>query len=79
MKNKFVAAVLAFLLGTFGVHKFYLREPGAGIFYIMLMIMTSRFMPISFILGFIDGLRYLMMSPEDFDKKFNQKHYTSRQ
>lgn len=78
MKNKYVAAMLAFFLGTFGVHKFYLRDPGAGIFYIMLMVMTSRFMPISAILGLIDGMRYLMMSPEDFDKKFNSKYYETR-
>jgi TM2 domain-containing membrane protein YozV len=78
MKNKYVAAVLAFVLGSIGVHKFYLRDPGAGIFYIMLMVMTSRFMPISAILGIIDGMRYLMMSPEDFDKKFNSKYYETR-
>ncbi len=79
MKNKFVAALLAFFLGSFGAHKFYLRDPGAGIFYIMLFAMTSRFMPISSILGFIDGLRYLMMSPEEFDKKFNSRYYKTRQ
>lgn len=78
MKNKYVAAVLAFVLGSIGVHKFYLRDPGAGIFYIMLMVMTSRFMPISAILGIIDGMRYLMMSPEDFDKKFNGNYYQTR-
>lgn len=78
MKNKFVAAALAFFLGMFGAHKFYLRDPGAGVFYIMLMVMTSRFLPISLILGFFDGLRYLMMSPSDFDKKFNNKYYKER-
>ena len=75
MKNKFVAAILAFLLGSFGVHKFYLRDPGAGVFYIMLMVMTSRFINVSMILGIIDGLRYLMMSSEEFDKKFNATYY----
>ena len=80
MKNKFVAALLAFFLGMFGAHKFYLRDPGAGIFYIMLTIMTASFrFPIASILGFIDGLRYLMMSPEEFDKKFNSRFFKSRQ
>ncbi len=79
MKNKFVASLLAFFLGSFGAHKFYLRDPGAGIFYIMLFVMTSKFLPISAILGFIDGLRYLMMSPEEFDRKFNARYYKSRQ
>lgn len=80
MKNKFVAAVLAFFLGLFGAHKFYLRDPGAGIFYIMLTMMTSVLkFPIGAILGFIDGLRYLMMSQAEFDKKFNSKYFKSRQ
>ena len=80
MKNKFVAAVLAFFLGMFGAHKFYLRDTGAGIFYIMLTMMTGALkFPIGAILGFIDGLRYLMMSPEEFDKKFNAKYFKSRQ
>ena len=75
MKNKIVAALLAFVGGSFGLHKFYLRDPGAGIFYIFLMFMTSRVFPVSALLGFIDGLRYLMMSPKEFDRKFNQKYY----
>lgn len=78
MKNKIIAALLAFVGGTFGIHKFYLRDPGAGVFYIFLTFMTSRFFPISTLLGFIDGLRYLMMRPEDFDRKFNQKFYAQR-
>ena len=78
MKNKVVAALLAFIGGTFGLHKFYLREPGAGVFYIILMFMTSRIFPFSTFLGFIDGLRYLMMSPEDFDRKFNKRYYQER-
>ncbi len=80
MKNKNVAAVLAFFLGMFGVHKFYLRDPGAGMFYIMLTMMTGALkFPIGAILGFIDGLRYLMMSSAEFDKKFNSKYFKSRQ
>lgn len=78
MKNKFVAAGLAFVLGIFGVHKFYLRDPGAGVFYLMLMVMTQRIWPVSMLLGWIDGLRYLMMSPQEFDKKFNGNYYKER-
>jgi TM2 domain-containing membrane protein YozV len=80
MKNKFAAAVLAIFFGVFGAHKFYLRDPGAGIFYIMLTMMTSVLkFPLGAILGFIDGLRYLMMSQKEFDKKFNSKYFKSRQ
>ena len=73
MKNKYVAAVMAFVFGTFGIHKFYLRERGAGVFYIMLFVMTSRFFPISTFLGIIDGVRYLTMGEEEFDRKYNSR------
>lgn len=84
MKNRVLAAILAFVFGTFGVHRFYLKDPGAGIFYLILFFMTSRlFFPISTILGFVDGFRYLMMSDEAFDRRYNEnqgqrKQYRSR-
>lgn len=74
MKNKMIAALLALFFGGFGVHKFYLRDPGAGIFYIMLMVFSSRLMfPISNILGVIDAIALFTMSQEKFDKKYNQR------
>lgn len=33
MKNKFLAALLAFFLGAVGIHKFYLGENFGGILY----------------------------------------------
>lgn len=79
MKNKFVAAGLAFIGGSIGLHKFYLGDSGAGIFYIFLTMMTSSVFPVSVILSFIDGLRYLMMPPEEFDRKFNKRRKRTRQ
>ncbi len=35
MKNKFLAALLAFFLGAFGIHKFYLGENFGGILYFL--------------------------------------------
>lgn len=78
MKNKVVAALLAFFGGWMGLHKFYLRDSGAGIFYIFLSMMTVKVFPVSFLLSVIDGLRYLMMSPEDFDRKFNRQRGRTR-
>ena len=76
MKNKVVAALLAFIGSPLGLHKFYLGDSGAGIFYIFLTMMTSGvfIFPISFFLGIIDGLRYLMMPPEEFNRKFNKRY-----
>lgn len=73
MKNKYVAALMAIFGGMFGLHKFYLRDTGAGIFYVFLTMMTAEVFPIPALLGIIDGMRYLMMPPEEFDRKFNRR------
>lgn len=78
MKNKIFAGLLAFFGGVVGLHKFYLRDPGAGVFYIFLTFMTADFFPIPLILGIIDAMRYFMMPQEEFDRKFNKQYYRHR-
>ncbi len=72
-KSRVASAVLAFFFGAFGVHKFYLRRPGEGFLYIFITMMSFRVlgMPISQLLGFFDAIRFLTMSDEEFDKKYN--------
>lgn len=72
MKSRITAAILAVFLGGLGVHKFYLRDTGTGIFYLMLTIFgaTLRF-PIATILAWIDAFTLFTMSDERFDKKYN--------
>lgn len=72
MKNRTVAAFLALFLGGFGVHKFYLKNTGAGIMYVMLFFIMARVFPISSILGVIDAVRLFMMSDREFDAKYNR-------
>jgi len=69
------AAFLAFIFGIFGVHKFYLNNQGAGVFYIMLFVMSINLFgfPISMLLGFMDAMKLLMMTDEEFDHKYNKK------
>ncbi|MDA8206079.1 MAG: NINE protein [Thermaerobacter sp.] len=66
MRNRLVAALLAILLGSFGVHKFYLGKIGQGVLY-AIFFWTG----IPAIVGFIDGIVYLVMSPEMFDDRYN--------
>ena len=68
MKKKNTAAILAFFFGSFGVHRFYLKQPGLGILYIILL----NFFGISAILGVLDAVLLLMMSEEEFDYKYNR-------
>lgn len=66
MKNKVVAALLAFFLGGFGIHKFYLGQNFAGILY-LLFFWTL----IPAIIAFFEFLGLLLMSDQAFDGKFN--------
>ena len=68
MKKKLVAAILAILLGTFGVHKFYLGEKGKGFIY-LLFCWTG----IPTLLGVINGVSLLLKSDESFNEKYNRQ------
>lgn len=64
-KSRIAAALLAFFLGGFGVHKFYLGRVGWGIIY---LIFFWTFIPA--IIAFIEFIIYLCTSDEDFAKKY---------
>ena len=77
-KNRIVAAIMAFFLGGFGAHKFYLGQTGQGImfFFIFMITLGSRF-PFSFLLGVMDSIRLLTMSDEKFHHKYNRGAYVN--
>lgn len=64
-KNKVTAALLAFFLGGFGAHKFYLGKVGMGIFY---LIFFWTFIPA--IIAFIEFIILLVMSDDEFNRKY---------
>ena len=68
MKNKTVAGLLGIFLGDFGIHKFYLGKPGMGILY-LLFCWTA----IPAVIGFIEGVMYLMSSDRDFQAKHGRR------
>lgn len=63
-KSRIAAGVLALLLGGLGVHKFYLGNIGLGIVYLLFF---WTFIPA--IIGFIEGIIYLVQSDEEFAYK----------
>ena len=67
MKNKLVAALLAFFLGGIGIHKFYLGKGGSGFLY-LLFCWTG----IPSILAFIDFIILLVCSDDEFNLKYNR-------
>lgn len=73
MKNRILAGLLALLLGTFGVHRFYLKDFGGGIFYLFLLFITAKFaFPVTGILGVLEAIRIFNMSNKEFDEKYNK-------
>lgn len=65
-RNKVAAALLAFFLGSFGLHKFYLGRTGWGLIY-LLFCWTA----IPGIIGIIESVLLIFMSDTDFDHKYN--------
>lgn len=64
-RSKNVAAFLAIILGGAGIHKFYLGKVGQGLLY---LIFSWTFLPM--ILGFVEGIYYLLMSDKAFELKY---------
>lgn len=89
MKNKYVAATLAFVFGIFGTHRFYLGQRFLGIVYFFLffigMIVTMEeggefpLIILPAVLGFIDTILLAVMPQEDFDERYNKKRLTRRE
>lgn len=63
-KDKITAAVFSFFLGSFGVHQFYLGNVGKGLVYLFTLGLCG-------ILPLVDAVSYLLMSDDDFNRRFN--------
>lgn len=86
-EKKLAAGILAILLGSLGIHKFYLGYTKEGIILllstlIILPVLTlftcgfaSAFYPVVFIVPIVEGIIYLTMKDEQFDNTYirNQK------
>ena len=65
-KDRVMAAVLAFFLGGIGAHRFYLGQVAAGILY---LVFCWTMIPA--LIALIEGITYLSMSDESFDRQYN--------
>ncbi len=84
MKQKGVAAVLAFFFGVFGAHRFYLGQRFLGVIYFALFfigmtasIEANDLIPIFAVpalIGFVDAVVFAAMPREDFDERYNRKY-----
>lgn len=67
-KSKLVAGLLAILLGSFGIHKFYLGKTVPGVIMLLVTLLSGGILGgIIWIIGVIEGVMYLTKSDEDFN------------
>lgn len=69
MKSKVTAGVLGILLGSLGVHKFYLGYTKEAIITLVITLLGSFIVigpTVMGIIGLIEGIMYLTKSDEDF-------------
>jgi TM2 domain-containing membrane protein YozV len=67
ISRRVAAAIFAILLGSFGVHRFFLGQIGWGILYVLF---CWTFIPA--VAGLIEGILYLTMSEEEFEAKYGR-------
>jgi TM2 domain-containing membrane protein YozV len=65
-KTKGAAIAFALLLGWVGGHKFYLREAGLGVLY---LVFSMTLIPA--VVAIVEAIYYIALDQEDFDRKYN--------
>lgn len=83
MKEKIIAALLAFFLGEWGIHKFYLNEQEVGKKYLIWCVVGIVLSPVHIgliplivllVKKLIDCFSILFMTDEEFDEKYNGRN-----
>ena len=69
-KDKVIASLLAFFGGGIGLQKFYLGQSGKGIMSILFC-----WTPFPYIVAIYDCIKFLNMSQERFDMRYNSHLY----
>ncbi len=81
MKDKTIAAILAFFGGIIGLQRFYLGQKGMGMAHLFFFVLAVSSGPTPFtvmlislaaIFGMIDAISFLSMDGREFDMKYNQ-------
>ena len=81
MRDKTIAAILAFFGGIVGLQRFYLGQKGMGMAHLFFFVLalsagpnpfTVMLLSLALIFGIVDAISYLSMDPREFDLKYNQ-------
>jgi len=70
-KSKVVYGILAILLGSLGIHKFYVGDSKNGLIYLLITVCTVGMLAfIPGILALISGIMALIGTDSDFTQKY---------
>ncbi|CAH0999078.1 hypothetical protein LEM8419_00373 [Neolewinella maritima] len=81
MRDKTIAAILAFFGGIVGLQRFYLGQKGMGMAHLFFFVLalsagpspfTVMLLSLALVFGIVDAIAYLSMDPREFDLKYNQ-------
>lgn len=70
-RNKYVAAIIAFLVGPLGIHRFYLGRNGSAV-AMLLLSFTVVGLILTVPWALVDTIRYLMMSDREFAARYER-------
>ena len=78
MKSKYVAGILAIILGLVGMHKFYLNKISTGLirfllFFLFIYLGFSIGIKILFIISLIEGIKFFTMPDDKFNNEYNDE------
>ena len=74
-KEKLVAGLLGILLGSLGIHKFYLGYTKEGVIMLLVSLLTCGIGAVVMeIIGLIEGIMYLVKSDEEFQATYVDSH-----
>jgi TM2 domain-containing membrane protein YozV len=70
-QKKLIAGILAIVIGSLGVHKFYLGMTTPGVIMLLVTVLSCGFLAVvPAIIGIIEGILYLTKSDEEFEKTY---------
>ena len=73
--EKLVAGLLGILLGSLGIHKFYLGYTKEGVIMLLVSLLTCGIGAfVMEIIGLIEGIMYLVKSDEEFPATYVDSH-----
>jgi TM2 domain-containing membrane protein YozV len=69
--KKLVAGILAIVLGSLGVHKFYLGMTTPGLIMLLVSLLTCGIgATVMAVIGIVEGIIYLTKSDADFERTY---------